>query len=403
MGNLTNKQITKTDTCLHFFVNHLKHKYGYELLKLPATKEHLTQFYETPLQPKDIIQFGDLYLFQLSAEDAKDLMRKQAEDCMISAFLDQLCHTGLNENYASEAFQTREQTLHIDTKGVGLFSTLLKPSPSTIPPSKVYIMAYSQANWCRVVSTCMVEFRWNPFEEMIEPHIKFLCSYKPNIHIADKMIDPNQPESQIIRQSINKSKLGISLVLLMRAFDDLKYETYSYVSLECKGLDLLQFYYNVGFELGNSPKHKHIWRFGPSGWDELPRVVSRSLTQSMNFISDFYIHHGRPPPSFNDSDTILTSIAKWIHIASYPHEQDMNESEFYMYYDLQKYNHERFVKTKINKYKPNVVNVLNSVHVFSSDEVNNQHSIVLNDVSQCYNSLFEQEFVRKPNGRENFV
>jgi hypothetical protein len=319
MGNL----------CLNVVAKYLTEKYGYTLKYYAPTEYNYEQLLKADYSFKNIIQFGDLYLFSLTTDTL---------DCIIEPFIRQIC------------------------KDVFAGTEILDPTRD----DKLFVIGFSQLNWCKIIATAMLSKRTNPFlnrDFNNELHLKFLCAAQANTKQAEKQLaqvlhgltqkeyDANREQelcNSIHMKALNRTKLGLGQMLLLFIFKMLsKQRRWTYLTLDCDPT-LYGYYASMGFRMGPSPLFKYSkpfskWKPAPKGYAESKDInewnayyyqeyenFKRRVKPENGMISDVFVH------------TVNLAAGNINMFMSFDH-RDIPE-----------------ILEKIEKYKPNVFHILNN-------------------------------------------
>lgn len=346
MGNLTTKEAS-ADVCLNYFVRYLQEKQNYVLQSFPATSEGLLQLVRANISATTILQFGDLYFFRLTKSGIE---RARAEDCMLEPFIIQLCSgKHLDPGYAVDSFTKRLQN-----------------------DSMVLVICYSQLNWCRVVGTLIVNFT-DTGSGRLEPEIDILCSHSPNTDEAMRRLEAihnvncdKEPDSfkclQLQKKALKMTRLGLGVFLMYFALNILAAERkFSFVMLECEE-DLVGYYESLGFMLGATP------RFA---------LPSRCITgQRGRYTMDIIKRNAK---TFFVNQVVTAANERFV---SFEGDQGLVR----MFYDLNKFRRDDF-RELVLKYRPNILNVLNSSIIFTVNDDMINVTKAISDAN-CISSYF---------------
>ena len=206
MGNLVNKDITKDDICFDYIVNILITKHNYKLIICKTQKELI----KTHLV-KTVLKYGDLYIICFEDNEEDQFIKH-----LLSPMVEPLCRDGyVDKDYPLTSFVSSEVT---------------------------FFIGFSHVNICKVISfiTSSRNYTFNC------PNIELVCAMKPLSH---RIEDLN-------KDTIKEVKVSLGLLLLFKCIQYFKEKNEKKVILECN-YNLINYYYNLFFEIGVSDKFKY--------------------------------------------------------------------------------------------------------------------------------------------------
>lgn len=370
MGNLNHK--SSFDTCFYAFIKHLVNDHKYELLKFKATLQNYEKILYLNDISKVVIRFGDLYMFKLDHEEENSI---PLNNCLLEPFISQLTsesnkRSTLLTDYVLNEFRQRHQQ-----------------------KMDIFILGFSQINWCKAVSFAFVKYNINPITNKEEPELSVLVSnklysYDEEVKISHNLFNWSKEQYDIkcdnVDEKINKvnydrckqvkseaerkTRLGLGMFTLLSALKHLKATNYDYIRLECDP-SLFAFYKKLGFELGPNPIVAKDYKNYNVDFEKDPEAIKICYKRSkIQDIVDKY---------------------KLTEDQVYKFVSPINENGTTIF--MHKNFHSRTIKEIVSlllKYKPNIYHILNSKIVFDT-MVNDETLISAIKSTQCISAYLD--------------
>jgi hypothetical protein len=349
MGNLNHK--SSFDTCFYAFIKHLVKDHNYKLLKYKATLENYEKILHLNNINKTIIRYGDLYMFKLDHEEQNSI---PLNNCLLEPFLRQLTFesdkksTLLTDYVLNEFRQRHKQKMDI------------------------FVIGFSQINWCKAVAFAFVKYFTNPISDKEEPELSVLVSnklysygeelkvsqnlfnwskedYDTKCDNVDEKINKDNYDKcrQIKTEAESKTRIGLGMFTLLSVLKFLKTFNYEYIRLECDP-SLYSYYRKLGFELGPNPMVHTKYKVYNVDIEKNPEYIKTLYKrENIQYIVDEF--------KVSSEEQVYQFVSPINDIGS----------TIYMHKKFDSRTIKNIVELLL-KYKPNIYHILNSKIVFDT-------------------------------------
>jgi hypothetical protein len=391
MGNLSTTFSKQTDICLQVVAKHLVDKFHHKVKYFEPTEQNYDLMLQQKYELQTIWKFGDVYLFCLHQDELEHM---KETNCIIAPFIRQLC----GDIYSD---LTDDDLMQSDNTNI------------------VFIVGFSQINWCKVIAAAKLTIRVNPYaydkinsnlHPLPELVLTFLCSARANTEQASiqlakslygmneseyseactKETTPNKNKCDIIhKHALQRVKLGLGQLLIIFIFKYLtvNFKKFEYMTLRCDP-ELFSYYESLGFQMGPSPMYRYKEPFVYYKHNKKqPRTVNPSEKHILDW-SEFYqqsMHYKKESlRNFHKADPKLMKSTD-LNIFVNPVDIALNQINMHISYDRQTI---QDIIDKIQKYKPNVFHIVNSKELLSkafniSDDTKRLESLIAQ--TRCLN------------------
>ena len=355
MGNLSTAFSKKTDVCLQVVAQHLVEKFNHKIKYFKPTEQNYDVLLQQPYELKTIWKFGDVYLFCLHQDEVEQM---KETNCIIAPFIRQLCgdlYTDLSDN----------ELLTSDNTNI------------------VFIVGFSQINWCKVIAAAKLTIRVNPYahNDYISNNLRakpelvlaFLCAAQANtqqasIQLANSLYGMDETEqcTDIHNKALQRVKLGLGQLLLafIMKYLMVNFKKFEYMTLQCDP-KLYTYYESMGFKMGPSPMYRYKEPFVYYTRNKKqPRTVNPSEQHILNWFafyrpSMYYRHQSlRDHHKANKNMMNETDLDVFVN----PVSVALNQLNMHIEYDRDTIQN---IIDKVHKYKPNVFHIVNSKDLLS--------------------------------------
>jgi hypothetical protein len=371
MGNLTQKEYS-TDICLDQFVKYLCERKGYKLKSFETSEKEFMEMLKVNIN-NTVIKFGDIYCFKLSIPKTKEeYLKAKAQTCLIYPFLVQICGDfheewlgGLLDDYSGN-----DKNKQID----------------------IYVMGFSQLNWCKIISSMIVEIEHDKVSNAMIPVIQMLCAVSANTHEAeqelfklhklddfcnDSYTSEDEKCLQLKEIALKKTKVGLGTIMMYFVMLSL-YKLYPYIKLECEK-DLIYYYQKFGFKLGQRPGNSYKWDFQKNGkFKPFHRFKSLSEEKLQTIISEIN-------PTANKVETIKLEE----QYSVFSDRSNIDDSYVYMFFDFEYFQPRDFID-KMLRVKNNLKYLSEYSTLFDLSNEYTRISYLLNRMT-CLDNLIDSK------------
>lgn len=219
MGNVSNKDITKSDICFDYFAKTLIEKYNRKEKRI----YNLLELKDCNLKD-EIIKYKNMICLCLQPSNNKEYNEFQKE--MIKPFVNQLCIT--------------QKFDFLDSDYVN--NSLSNPY--------IIMIGFSQGNVCKLVSYCSINFKKNIFTKEIMPEIELLCA--TTVKTEQNLSNAGKKYKHLFRVNefgITEIKAGLGVLTLYFAYKLCLSLNYKTIILNTTP-DLFKYYKNKSWKIG---------------------------------------------------------------------------------------------------------------------------------------------------------